>query len=533
MTPALHPSSIDGLGEVQAFRVKGLVGDHEEPAERVFLVSSGRFLAVCEEDVSRFGVHTSAEVDLDGWVMPGLIDAHMHAAMAAAEHSFVSLPSRYTPVVDDFRNRFREVAEDTPQGEWIFAKGYSGTLDGPLNRSVLDSLLPDHPILVKHIAGHWAVTNSRGLATAGYGAIEDAPKGGRLGADGTDRLDGFLFEAAYTEILNTQGATDPIRGGARQGLRAVLREMRRTGLTGHCEAHVGTAEARILAEAASMGALYGRVWLLLTPELAREWQGGELTGVPSAEVVGVKLYLDGSLGGATCLRQDEDGRVVGESTVTESELATLVEEFHRKRLSVAVHANGDVAISRVLTAFSRIIRRDPWVGHRHRIEHGSMMNESQAKQASSLGLAVVPFGSYIRHYGHRLQELYGQRVAAELCNHRVMLEAGLLVAGSSDHPCAPVNPWEGIASMVTRRTIDDIDVGTNNRVSLSQAIETYTRAPATLLGRGHELGVIRPGFLADFIVLEENPLLADPEELSCLSVADVYINGSRVGDPDG
>ncbi|MGH3326346.1 MAG: amidohydrolase family protein, partial [Streptomycetales bacterium] len=108
------------------------------------------------------------------------------------------------------------------------------------------------------------------------------------------------------------------------------------------------------------------------------------------------------------------------------------------------------------------------------------------------------------------------------------LDAGVAVAGSSDHPCGPFEPLLGVQSTVTRRGYDGVPVGENQRISPAEALALYTTGAAVATGEEQLKGRLAPGFLADFVVLGEDPLRCPPGEIAAIPVLATYVGGRRV-----
>jgi len=203
-----------------------------------------------------------------------------------------------------------------------------------------------------------------------------------------------------------------------------------------------------------------------------------LAGLPGAEVVGVKVYADGSLGGATCAVSStyRQGAVTAEAewNTPLTELAELIGEFHRRWLSVAVHVNGDEAVEAVVGIFATLLAQDPWPDHAHRLEHASFVPRRLAMTLSRLGLTVVTFTGYLRRLGGRLTDLYGAAALSDVAPIAALLQGGVRVMGSSDFPCGPLEPIEGIDFLVRRIGVDGTPVNPAEGIELQDAVRLFS-----------------------------------------------------------
>ena len=100
---------------------------------------------------------------------------------------------------------------------------------------------------------------------------------------------------------------------------------------------------------------------------------------------------------------------------------------------------------------------------------------------------------------------------------RSWLDAGLVVAGSSDAPVISADPLTGIRDAVARRTDAGRLLGPGECLTPAQALALYTRNAAYAMHREHEVGSLEPGKLADLTVLDRNPLTADLAEVKVIA----------------
>jgi predicted amidohydrolase YtcJ len=110
-----------------------------------------------------------------------------------------------------------------------------------------------------------------------------------------------------------------------------------------------------------------------------------------------------------------------------------------------------------------------------------------------------------------------------------MLKQGIAVVGSSDCPCIEKSsPWMGISAAVHRTTDAGEQINPEETISVTQALDLYTRKGAYVNYVEDRLGTLSPGKLADTIVLEENPLEIDPVKLKNIHINMTFVNGKEV-----
>nr|WP_271211796.1 amidohydrolase family protein [Rhodococcus wratislaviensis]GLK37996.1 hypothetical protein GCM10017611_48610 [Rhodococcus wratislaviensis] len=244
----------------------------------------------------------------------------------------------------------------------------------------------------------------------------------------------------------------------------------------------------------------------------------------------MKALVDGAVGGRTLLLEepDHDTGHPGIQVLTREELAEVVQKVHGDGNRVCVHANGDRAIRLVLDEFETAQEKMPRPGLRHRIEHCSVVDEDILRRMNELSAIAVPFGNYVHQHGSHLIDWYGEDRVERMFAHRAFLDAGVAVAGSSDFPCGAVEPLLAMQSMVTRTGWDGALVGSSQRVSPTEALAIYTAGSAVATGEEDRKGTLAAGQLADFVVLDEDPLDVPHDQISKIGVRSTFVGGVEV-----
>jgi hypothetical protein len=156
-----------------------------------------------------------------------------------------------------------------------------------------------------------------------------------------------------------------------------------------------------------------------------------------------------------------------------------------------------------------------------------MVNESILRRMRALGVLATPFGSYLWQHGDKLVKYYGQDRAETMFGHRSFLEAGVRVAGASDHPAGLHPPLLGVQSMVTRKTSSGKVIGPHQKISIEEAFKMYTAYAAYASFEEHIKGSLTVGRLADIVVLNRDPWTIAPEDIGQIGV-DMTILGGQV-----
>ncbi|TYK52765.1 amidohydrolase [Actinomadura decatromicini] len=528
-----------------ARRIVTMNGDEPEAVatlgERVAAVGTRRDLR------DRFP--DAEDVDLgSGVLLPGFDDAHAHPSVLADGGLYVDLAPSVTGSAEEVRRALAERAARTPEGEWVVGHNFdvSRTEDGPsVDRALLDRVSTRHPVLIIHYSYHGAVANSRALAAAGYDETTPDPVGGELVRDG-GRLTGVLYERAWMEGYLGHGSRPPLvpqptMDARVESLRRMLARMNAAGITSVTDAMVHPADWALYQAARDAGALTARVGMLLWYEFFEPARAlGMRTGFGDSMLrfTGVKMMTDGAVSGGTCLCRAPYLGTLGERTagiqvMPDEEIAEVVHRVHAAGSRLAVHANGDLAISKVLDAIEAAsAATPPRPGQTHRIEHCSVVDPELVERIRRLGVIPVPFGAFISYHGHNLVRHYGTERAARISPHRTFRDAGITVAGSSDYPCGPLEPLFALRSMTTRRAQDGTVLGPDQRLTPYEALEVYTAGSAAASGDEADKGRVAVGRLADFTVLGEDPLGVEPEALADVPVLSTWVGAERVWHAD-
>lgn len=474
-------------------------------------------------------------IDLEGaMVVPGFNDAHCHPSQAALARVRVDLSSAVGR--EDVRAALRARAALTPPGEWVVGQPIDERRVPGVDRDFLDSVSAEHPVVLIQYTFHRAVANSRALETIGYRTAADAPPGGELKVDADGRLNGWMFEQAWLDPWLPGPRRDSIAPGGEAAaqvtaLRAVNDELHQMGITSYCDAIVTPLEQQMYAAALQTGQLTPRVSMLLwhsyfDPE---SWPA-EQPDATHLQLTGVKMMLDGAFSGGTCLCRRPypsaaDG-TNGLQVLEDAEFGQKVRDLDAAGVRIAVHANGDLAIAKVLDALESLPARPSRPNHR--IEHCSIVDDTLVARIRDAGVTPVPFGPFIALFGEAVSGFYGPERVEMACAHRSLLEAGVQVGGSSDYPIVPIDPLLALQSLVTRRTAGGLVVGPGQRLEVLDALSVYTAGSAHATGEGAIKGRLTSGRLADFVVLDADLTAVDASEIASVSTRSTWVGGSCV-----
>lgn len=483
-----------------------------------FAVKEGNFLAVGpKEEVIRIAGENAVIHDLQGrTVVPAFVDSHVHFVQTGLNALAIKLHRCKTieEVLDTIKNA------DKPKKGIIRAVGFDES-NLRENRyptmEELDAIVENQPLWICRIDSHSSVVNSR--------AFKD---------------------------LNLPNATAGIEKNQEGKPTGVLRQKANSLARKHALEHTSMEErVKAIKEAEKLALVKGVT-------LVNALEGGELfhdmdadfllqyknqlrietevfyqtTDVEKVLKKGLKriggcVILDGSIGSRTAAISEvyeDDPSTNGVLYFDNETLKDFVLEAHKNGLQVTVHALGNRAIQQIIDVYKYCLQVYPRKDHRHRIEHFELATEAQVKEAAAMGLVVSMqpafeyfWGGEEGMYRDRLGEVRGKKTTPL----GLVVKHGGIAIGGSDSDVTEIDPLLGIQSAVTHENQE-------NRISPYDALKMFTIHGAYGVFQEDRRGSIKEGKIADFVVLEENPLTAEATTIKDIAVLGTYVAGEKV-----
>ncbi|KAB1662372.1 amidohydrolase [Pseudoclavibacter chungangensis] len=498
----------------------------------------------------------------DAVLVPGFIDAHTHTTWWGLGLDAVDL-SRARGL-DELYALLRDEATRLAErpGHWIHGTGFNQKHHGGEHPDirVLDEIAPDRPMYLRNTSGHQAITNSAALRLAGaLDATYTDPEGGEIKRDAAGYPTGVLDEEAQGVIQHLLLPYSIER--IVDALDTATARYASYGITGFTEAGVGGGwighspiEIAAYQRAVREGRLHARGQLMPVLDVLHPVEGhaddahgrggglgldlgiGPGFGDDRLSIGPVKVFLDGSLLGATAAAtEDFCGTPHNHGYLLSSadDFRERVDAAYRAGWSVAVHAIGDAAVDLAIELITDCTARYGRNALPNRIEHCGMARPEHLPLLAAAGIAVTPQASFTGPLGRQFMERVGPERTAWLYRARSFLDAGVVVAGSSDVPVADPVVLRALQALVDRRTDEGEVFGADAEcLSPLDALRTYTVGSATATGTLAERGTLTPGKLADLVVLDGSPLTAPRiDELTVLAtmVGGTYTHDVRDG----
>lgn len=485
-------------------------------------------------ELDRFAGPGTRVIELAGrMVAPGLVDAHTHFVDGGFRLGGLRLRDAADPA--ELVERIAEYAAELPPGRWITGgswdhERWGGELP---DRSWIDPVTPEHPVLVSRLDLHMALANERALRTAGIGPDTASPPGGEIVRDDAGRATGLLRDAAIP--LVSRAIPEPSDRERDDALRVATRHALERGLTG---VHVMGSWADLAAfrrarESEGLGIrVYAYLplesWPRVAEEVDRTGRGDEWL-----RIGGVKGFVDGSLGSRTALFRDPYPGATGGCGLRVTPPDVLRERLEgavAADLQVAVHAIGDAANGWILDRMEALARGADRDRIRFRVEHAQHLAREDVSRFARLGVVASVQPSHAIDDGRWAAGVLGPERARQAFPLRSLRDAGATLAFGSDWTVAPLDPLVGLYAAVTRRTEDGAHPGgwiPEQRIGIEEALAAYTRGSAYAGFSEGERGTLEEGKLADLVVLDRDLLAASGEEILATGV-DLTMIGGRV-----
>ena len=525
-----------------------LTMDPARPRARSVAVAGGRIIAV---DPDPDDLPAREVVDLRGAaLLPGFNDAHNHMASFGLSLTEVDLSSAAVRSLDELYAAVAGQAGQAPLDGWVIGAGYDqNKLEGHPDRDGLDRAAAGRRVWLRHTSGHMCVVSSAVLADLGLADHAVDVPGGAVITDASGRPTGLLQEKAQGlvgQLVHPYPVSVVAEAIDRAGARYLAE-----GLTSATEAGIGggwvghtPVELAAYQLARDTGRLHVRVELMIASDALHPLTAHPDDGLDVGLDLGIrtgfgddwlrigamKIFTDGSLVGLTAAMHDDFAGQAGNRGFFQAdadELTATIVAAHRSGWQVAAHAIGDRAIDLALDAYAQAQRRYPRAGVRHRIEHFGVVQPGQVVRAAELGVIPVPQGRFASELGDGMLRAVGPDRQAWLYRQRSLLDAGLVLPGSSDRPVVAGAPLLGIHDMVNRRTASGAPFNPDEAITVPEALRAYTSGSAFASRAEHLKGSITPGKLADLVVLSQDPTAVSPEEIAGIAVLATYVDGER------
>lgn len=513
-------------------------GTEDSPEVEALAVVQNRILKTgSNKEIKKLAGPGTRVLDLQGrLVLPGFIDAHTHFLNGGLALRSVQL--RECRSREEFVSRIAAKARELPAGSWILNGDWDHQQFSPPvlpTRDWIDAVTPDHPVCVNRFDGHMVLVNSLALKLAGINKNTVSPPGGEIVRDPkTGEPTGILKDAAADLVYAV--IPPPSLEEKKDAVRIALKEAAANGVTSvHDMSEAASFE--VYQELLAAGELTARLYVYLQiPEIESFLRLRIKSGFghPFLRLAGLKGFVDGSLGSATALffepysDNPQAYGLLASHMFPEGIMEQRLRQADRAGLQVAIHAIGDRANAILLDLMEKIWAENGPRDRRWRIEHCQHLRKTDIERYGKLGLVASVQPYHAIDDGCWAEKKIGPERARTTYAFKSLQEAGAVLAFGSDWTVAPLNPLAGIYAAVTRRTLD----GRNpegwipeEKVTLEEAIRSYTVRAAYAEFSEKEKGSLETGKLADLVVIDRDLFRLRPEEIIQARVVLTMVDG--------
>ncbi|WP_309611126.1 amidohydrolase [Sphingomonas sp.] len=474
---------------------------------------------------------TRIKMRIDGQghaLLPGLIDAHGHVMELGA--AALSLDLTDTHSLAELQQRLKAYAAAHLGTGWIQGRGWNQELWPVKNfptAADLDGIVPSRPVVLRRVDGHALIANSAAMRAAGVTAETTAPSGGLI-------EQGLFVDNAMTLIESKIAPATKTERNA--WLAKALEILRGYGLTATADMGTDPADWAAMRRAGRRGELTTRIMSYgagidgakaISADGPTAWFSRD-----RLKMEGVKLYADGALGSRGAwlkapYADKPDTR--GLQFHSDADYDALVAEAARRRYQIATHAIGDAANAQVIRSY---------IGHgasdgdrRWRIEHVQVVApEDLALIGANHIIASMQPTHQTSDRTMAEARLGPARLAGAYAWHS-MIVTGAHLAFGSDYPVESANPFPGIAAAISRQDPRGQPPGgwrPEEKVTLAQALASFTREAAYAGFAEDRLGSLDPGHWADFIMVDRDIASATPIDIAAMKVLETWVAGKKV-----
>ena len=479
--------------------------------------------------------------DLEGkTLLPGIIDAHGHVMGLGFQELQINLAGITS--LQGTLQELKEYAEANPELEWIIGRGWNQTL-WEENRfptaADLDQVIPDRPVWLSRVDGHAGWANTKAIQLAQVSTDTPDPVGGKIIRDNRGRPTGVFIDAAEGYVQTVVPESN--REEQTLALNAALSLLSSYGVTSVHDAGVGVETWELYKDFAKQRKLRTRIYGMISgagrvfDQLSSE---GPIQSLYDDRLAlrSVKLYSDGALGsrGAALIEDyhDDPGNK-GLLFIDQEEMNLMVEKVVSKGYQANIHAIGDAANRQVLDALGYAQQLYPREDQRNRIEHAQIVALEDIVRFKDLDIIASMQPTHATSDKNMAEDRVGPQRIKGAYAWQSFLRQGTVVASGSDFPVESANPFLGFYASITRKDIQGNPLSgwySNEAMDRVQTLKSFTIDAAFAGFQEDVLGSLEPGKWADFIIIDQDIMMAPDSMLWQTKVLQTWIAGEKVFD---
>ncbi|AFK04065.1 Amidohydrolase 3 [Emticicia oligotrophica DSM 17448] len=506
--------------------------DNQFMKAEAFAVKDGKFLATGTSKEILEKYNAKQKVDAKGKaVFPGLYDPHSHFMGLGQMLSQCDLVD--TESYEEIVERLKKFAVQHPENQWIIGRGWDQNdwknKEFP-TKDLLDKAFPNKPVMLTRIDGHALLVNSKAISLA---KISPSSKvDGGLVEVKNGQLTGILVDNAMGLVRRV--VPKPTEAESRKMLLNAQKECFKNGLTTVSDAGLNQDDIDLIDKMNKEGSLKIRNYVMVSLGI-RNLDYFIKKGIYKTDRLNVrsfKLYADGALGsrGACLLKPYSDAPdKTGFLLLSAAELERSLTQIYNSDFQANTHCIGDSANRLILDIYGKLLKTKN--NRRWRIEHCQVVDNNDVPKFGQFSVIPSIQATHATSDMYWADERLGDVRVKTAYAFQDLLKQNGVVANGSDFPVEFVNPLYGFHSAVARQDAKNYPEGgfqMENALTREQALRAMTIWSAYANFEEKERGSIEAGKMADFVILEDDIMLAPKEKLRNVKVLNTFVGGEKV-----
>lgn len=523
----------------------------KQPKVEAVAIKDGKILAVgSKEEVLKSKNASTKLIDIAGKTMlPGFVDAHGHVmggGLQALSANLLAPPDGEVKDIASLQQTLRDWMsknnEVVNKIKLIVGFGYDNAQLKELRhptRDDLDAISKDIPIVIVHQSGHIISVNSKALEVDDITSNTPNPEGGVIQRKANSQEpNGVLEETAafplLLKLLSRVGSN-----GAAAFVEAGTRLWARFGYTTAQEGRASPSSIKTFQAVAASGGLKIDVAAYPDVLIDREIIKNNVskTYKDRFRVAGAKLTIDGSPQGFTAWRDRPYYKPVGTyppgysgyAAANAKQVGGAIDWAFENDIQILTHANGEAASDQLIAFIDSATKKFGNVDRRPVLIHGQFLREDQIDSFNRLKVIPSLFPMHTFYWGdwHR-EHTVGPELADNISPTGWCMKRGMKFTTHHDAPVAFPDSMRVLDATVTRRSRSGDIIGPEQRVDVMTALKAMTIWPAWQHFEAKTKGSIEVGKFADFVILDKDPTVIDPENLDTIIVQETIKEGTTV-----
>ena len=528
-----------------------------QPQAQAVAIQGNHFLLVgSDADVRKSAGPATKQVDLHGrTVLPGLEDSHTHPITSALSEQDGPIPVMNS--IAEIQAYIRKQAAILPPDRLIFVpKVYSTRLKDRRypTRYEIDEAAPGRLAMTDN--GYASVLNSTVLKKLNITRDTPQPADGKIIKDANGEPNGMILGAPklLASVRQSKKSTHADRIWA---LKSMQKSYNAVGITSTIDRGQSAEGFRVYRELRDKNELTVRSYVtyLIDAKGTQQQLRDEISSIPWVTGFGDEWFRVGSLKtvadggiliGTAYLREPygtntkiygyDDPEYRGVLAVPRENLIEMAKLANKLGWQMTAHTTGGGATDALLDAYEAADREKSIRDRRFTVTHGNFPDERAIARAKKLGVAFDCQPAWHHLDGAALKDVFGPARTAQFLPFRSMLDAGLVVAGGSDHMLRfdsrqainPYNPFFGMWMAITRKTADGATLHPEQGVTRMEALRMWTLNGAYLSFEEKIKGSIEKGKLADMVVISKDFLNCPVDEIKDIEAITTIVDGKVV-----